>query len=70
MQSRYYFFMCVPTYSFRSSFHINTLAYEDYMTSHIKMDLREVESSDMDWIRLGQVRDQLWDLVSTVICLL
>lgn len=40
------------------------------MTSHIKMDLREVESSDMDWIRLGQVRDQLWDLVSTVICLL
>jgi hypothetical protein len=28
------------------------------MRSHIKMDLTEVEWSDMDWIRLGEDREQ------------
>jgi hypothetical protein len=33
---------------------------------HIKMDLREVGWSDMDWIDLAQDRDQWRALVNTV----
>jgi hypothetical protein len=31
-----------------------------------EMDLREIGWSDMEWIHLAQVRDQLWALVNTV----
>jgi hypothetical protein len=33
---------------------------------NIKMDLREIESDNMDWIHLVQNRDQCWALVNTV----
>jgi hypothetical protein len=37
---------------------------------NIKLELREIELGDMDWIDLGQDRDQLKALVNTVMNLL
>jgi hypothetical protein len=33
---------------------------------NVKMDLREIDWSGMDWIDLAQDRDQWWALVNTV----
>jgi hypothetical protein len=33
----------------------------------IKMDLKEIEQEDLDWIHLAQVIDKTWTFVSTVI---
>jgi hypothetical protein len=33
---------------------------------NIKIDLREIELGDMDWINLAHDADQWWALVSTI----
>jgi hypothetical protein len=36
------------------------------MKDNIRIDIRDIEFGDADWIHMAQDRDRWWDLVNTV----